>query len=122
MEVMKRKYSAPPGSDDGEGVGWTRDTTRQIAEWLDTTQPASRHLLLIGGHNDVLIESGFAAASARSIAAWSPTNKAATMPADAGSVTCHSIALRTFCRRRSTGCAHVAPSHCGGASLAPFRT
>ena len=26
-----------------------RDTTRQIAEWLDTTQPASRHLLLIGG-------------------------------------------------------------------------
>jgi hypothetical protein len=26
-----------------------RDTTRQIADWLDTTQPASRHLLLIGG-------------------------------------------------------------------------
>ena len=25
------------------------ETTRQIAEWLDTTQPASRHLLLIGG-------------------------------------------------------------------------
>ena len=26
-----------------------RDTTRQIAEWLDTTQPTSKHLLLIGG-------------------------------------------------------------------------
>ena len=29
--------------------GQWRDTTRQIADWLATTQPASRHLLLIGG-------------------------------------------------------------------------
>jgi len=49
----------PKSLDTSGGLRWHvralwrrsqwRDTTRRIADWLDTTQPASRHLLLIGG-------------------------------------------------------------------------